>query len=186
MKTVCDLCKRLNNPIRIELLRRAYTSLDGGVNVGIAQDKSGVGVSGTSQYLKQLEDLGILRRERSGKYVNYIADWSAAPAPIAEIAAMLKARFKKGEDVESLVPYFNALMNPFRARVVKYLAKGGDGSKEAIADKFTKFSKTLDRDLKSAVTVGLLTCDDADEGVGTYAYHPPTDEIVLKIIESVE
>ena len=185
MKTICDLCKKLYNPIRLELLKRAYTALDGGVNVGFAQDDSGLGISGTSQYLKQLEDLGLIRRERAGRYVNYLADWSHAPSDIGEIAALLSARFKANGEVESLVPFFGVMMNPLRARVVHYLAKGGDGTKTHLIERFKQSKRTFDRDLKPARDAGLLDMDDDDATAGRYIYLAPSDPIALRIIELI-
>ena len=182
MKTICDLCKKLNNPIRIELLRRIYTA-SYGANVGLTQDGSGLGQSGASQYLAQLEDLGLIRRERSGRYVNYYADWTLASPEIAEIAALLKKRFAEKGDVKRLLPIFAVMMNPMRARVVHYLADGGDGAKEHLIEHFKQNKKTFDRDLKPARDAGLLDMDDDDAGVGSYSYHAPTDPIARRLVE---
>ena len=182
MKTISDLCKKLNNPIRIELLKGVYTSMTGGANVGLMQDGSGLGVSGTSQYMAQLEDLGLIRRKRSGRYVNYLADWSQATPEIAEIAAMLKQRFVEKGDMTELTVVFGVLMNPFRARVINYLANGGNGEKENLIKCFKQSKKTLDRDLKPARDAGLLDMDDDDADFGCYTYHAPSDPIATRLI----
>lgn len=182
MKTVFDLCRRLDNPIRRELLRRVYTSLDGGYNVGLAQDNSGLGMSGTSQYLKQLEELGLIRRERCGRYVNYLADWSVAPTGIRDLAAQFHARFAEGGTLESLAPVFHAVMNPFRGRVLNWLSRGGSGEKSLLCERFNKRREILARDLKPAIDVGLLDMTDDDETAGEYVYCPPTDPLALHIL----
>jgi len=68
-----NLCKLLYNPLKREMLVRIYTSRDG-VNVGALADEMcsrGLVPSGVSQYLKELEGIGIIRRSRAGRYVNY-------------------------------------------------------------------------------------------------------------------
>ncbi len=183
MKTIYDLCRRLNNPVRREFLRRIYTTPDvGGYNVGLAQYNSGVGMSGTSQYLKQLEELGLVRRERSGKYVNYHADWSQAPSAIKELAALFHERFSQQETLESLADVFHVVMNPIRGRVLNWLSKGGSGEKACLCKQFLKRREILARDLKPAVDLGLLEITDDDDAVGEYRYLLPTDPIAQRII----
>ncbi len=182
MKTIYDLCRRLNNPIRREFLRRVYTALDGGYNVGYAQDNSGVGMSGTSQYLKQLEELGLIRRHRSGKYVNYHADWSQAPSEIKELAALFHERFAQKETLESLANVFHVVMHPLRGRIINWLSKGGSGEKLFLCERFQKRREILARDLKPAVDLGLLEIADDDDAFGEYRYLPPADPIAQKII----
>ena len=183
MKTIFDLCKRLDNPIRRELLRRVYTSPDGGANVTLAQDNCGLGMSGTSQYLRQLEELGLIRRQRSGRYVNYLADWSMASPEIQVVAEGIYARFKAGKDIESLAPVFHTMMNPFRARVLNWLLNGGSGEKDVICERFDKRRETVARDLKPAIDDGLLDMTDDDESSGEYLLLKPTDPLALKILE---
>ena len=182
MKTIFDLCKRLDNPVRRELLRRVYTSRGDGANVTLTQDESGVGLSGASQYLKQLEELGLIARRRSGRFVNYLADWSLAPKGIKTIAAMLHARIKEDGTIDSLAPVFHAVMNPFRGRVLNWLMRGGKGDKKFLADRFGKDLRTIDRDLKPAIDAGLLDMTDDDEDVGSYVFVTPEDSIARAII----
>ena len=69
MNGISELCKLLHNPLRLEILRRVYDA-KGGVNVGYLADEftdSGLGLSGVSQYLKQLERIGVVKRERAGR-----------------------------------------------------------------------------------------------------------------------
>ena len=183
MKTIFDLCKRLDNPIRRELLRRVYTSRDGGANVGLAQDNSGLGMSGTSQYLKQLEELGLIRRERAGRYVNYLADWSQAPGAVQEIAALIHRRFSEGGDLEPLEPVFHSLMNPFRGRAIHWLSTGGSGDKAALCERFNKRREVLARDLQPAVEAGLLEVTDDDSETGAYVYRAPADPLARRLID---
>ena len=91
MATVSDLCKLLRNPLRQRLLSRIYLSLDG-VNVGFLVDMlsdAGLNQSGVSQYLKQMEQLGVIRREQAGRYVNYKADTQRANERVARAVRLI-------------------------------------------------------------------------------------------------
>ena len=179
MKKVWDLCKVLENEHRKTLLAEIYKSLDGGCNVGYLVDRmqGKLEAPAVTQYLKQLEQLGLLRRERSGKYVNYYDDLREASHEIREVARMIRHQMREKGAYEDH-RMFRALMNAFRARVCHYLLNGGDGERGAICDRFSHISKYLSRDLEPAVESGLLT-----EYVEAYELTPPDDPIVRRIIE---
>lgn len=179
MKKVWDLCKVLANEHRMVLLSEIYTSLDGGCNVGFLVDRmqGNLEAPAVTQYLKQLEQLGLLRRERSGKYVNYYDDMREASDDVREVARMIRHEMREKGAYEDR-RMFRALMNAFRARVCHYLLNDGDGERHAICDRFSHFSKYLARDLRPAVEAGLLM-----EYVEAYALTLPNDPIVRRIIE---
>ena len=179
MKKVWDLCKVLENEHRKTLLAEIYKSLDGGCNVGYLVDRmlGELEAPAVTQYLKQLEQLGLLRRERSGKYVNYYDDMREASDDIREVALMIRRQMREKGAYEDR-RMFRALMNAFRARVCHYLLNDGDGERGAICDAFSHISKYLSRDLQPAVEAGLLT-----EYVEAYELTPPDDPIIRRIIE---
>lgn len=174
--------KLLNNPLRVELLARIHTSRDG-VNVSILADEMeqrGLGVSGVSQYLKQLEAFRVIRRERAGRYVNYIPTLQGADPKIAEAVELIVKNPGKRKSFE---PIFAALMNPFRARVVAAIAAAGEISGEEICEKTNHQMKYLKRDLQEAVDAGLIDPNDSDPQAAVYRYLPPTDQIARRLVE---
>jgi len=183
MVAICEMCKLLNNERRLEILVRVFGAKDG-INVGYLADDmqdSGLGLSGVSQYLKQLERLGIVRRVRAGKYVNYEADTRRADPKVREaVAAIVPAVRKKGS--AALLPVFGALMNPFRAGVVAAVAKAGAIPAEEICEKTNHQMKYLKRDLQEAVDAGLLDPDDSETAVAMYRYVEPRDPVARQIV----
>jgi len=179
MKHVWDLCKVLENEHRMMLLAEIYKSRDGGCNVGYLADRmlGKLEFPAVSQYLKQLESLGLLRRERCGKYVNYLDDMREAEDGVRQVARMIRAEIKE-KGMYDDHNMFRALMNAFRAKVCRYLMEGGNGEKSVICDKFKHFSKYLVRDLQPAVEAGLLS-----EYVEAYELMLPADPIVRRIVE---
>ena len=141
------------------MLRTIYDSRDNACNVGVLADlfrDGGLKVSGISQYLKQLEELGVIERRRSGKYVNYLARATNASMPVAK--ALELALSHSDAEVSRV---FGILRNPFRARAVAYLAKGGAGDAPTMCERLNHMTKYLKRDLQPAVDGGLLTVDDS-------------------------
>jgi len=183
MAPICELCKLLNNPVRLEVLLRTYAARDG-MNVSIlASDMqmSGLGLSGVSQYLKQLERLGLLRRMRSGLYVNYYADAKEALPKVRQALNAIVASAGKDWRVPC-APVFGVLMNPIRARIVAAVAQAGAISAREICEHTNHPMKYLKRDLRPAVEVGLLTADDSDPSVAVYRYIEPQDPTVRLLV----
>ena len=174
--------KLLNNSLRVDLLVRIHTS-KGGANVSMLADvmeQSGLGLSGVSQYLKQLEAFHVIRRERAGRYVNYIPDLVAADPRVRAAVRLIVANERKRQAFEGI---FAALMNPFRARVVAAVASVGEISGEEICDKTNHQMKHLKRDLQEAVEAGLLDPSDSEPRVAVYRYRPPEDRTARKLVE---
>ncbi len=179
MKELWEFCRKLNNPERLGLLKRIYRLKASGSTVNEAVEESGLGQSATSQYLKQLHELGLLRRERGGRLVGYYADSSEATAKIAEIACMMYRRFQKADCDMSFVSILGVMGNAARARMVAYIAQGGNGDKIALAEKYNKPTRIITRDLEPACDCGLLRLGHDD----TYVYQPPPDPIAQRIVE---
>ena len=187
MATVSELCKLLNNPLRLKMLMRVYASRDG-VNVGILVDEmlnEGLNQSGVSQYLKQLEHLGVIRRERAGRYVNYYADCTNCDSQVAEAVRRIVDRVRANGDLD-FTRFFGVLMNPFRAAVITYLAAGNAGDPAAICTAFGHQRRYLRRDLQVALDEGLLAVDDTSEFLGVYSYVKPSDKFVAALVRLCE
>lgn len=178
---ICELCKVLNNPLKFEMLLRIHSAKDG-VNVGVLADEMlsrGLVMSGVSQYLKQLESIGVIRRSRAGRYVNYFPDLRNAAQDVRAVVEALVAR--KG-DYEALLPYFAALMNPFRAKVVAAVCKAGAIPAVEICEKTEHQLRYLKRDLQAAVDAGLLWADDSEPSMAVYHFDKPTDPIAELLV----
>jgi len=178
---VCELYKLLYNPLRMEMLRRVYDSRDG-INVGLLVDemtKHGIKQSCVSQYLKQLEGVGVIVRRRVGKYANYFADCSNAPANVRNAVREIM-RYHDRHPRYDVGPVLGVLMNPFRAAVVRAVANAGRMSGPTICVKFAHQPKYLKRDLQAAVDAGLFAMDDSEEPV--YRFVPPSDTVTDKLI----
>jgi len=182
MKQLHDLCKLLNNPRRLDLLVRIYVERRDGLNVGLAVEDAGLKQPSTSAYLRQLEDIGVIRRERSGRFVNYYANARSARDEISVVADMIMERVRRNPDDRGFAAHFAVLMNPFRLRVLHCLCGKGSASRTSLCEKFDKEPRILTRDLKPAVAGGLLALDEDDNG-GTYRYLPPDESVTRRIIE---
>ena len=183
MNAICELCKLLNNPLRIEILLRTYATRDG-MNVGVLAGEMlrfGLGLSGVSQYLRQLERLGVVRRERTGRYVNYLPDMRAATSAVQQLVTLLLKESKKS-DLSGRIPVFAALMNPFRARVVAAVARARAIPAVEICEKTLHSRKHLRRDLQAALDAGLLAVDDSDDDLATYRYVSPSDPVARQLV----
>lgn len=183
---LCEMCRKLNNPKRFDFLVRLYRDPQemefAGFNVGDAQDKSELMQPATSEYLRQLADLGLVRRERHGRLVHYYPDFSAAAFCVREIAGMMRTRLLSGSGDCSFRDVFPVLMSGFRASVVRYIAGGGDGRVEMLCARYRKRASTLINLLDPAVEGLLLELDSNDEN-GVYRYIPPEDPIARRIVE---
>lgn len=179
---ICAFYKLLNNPLKVDLLVRVHKAREG-VNIALLADmmtNSGLGLSGVSQYLKQLQSFNAIRRERTGQYVNYVAKTQGADEKVKEAIGIVVANERKRE---KFGPIFAAMMNPFRAKVVAMVAEAGSMSGEDICEKTGHQSKHLKRDLKEAIEIGLLVADDSDAKIATYRYNPPQDPILVRLVE---
>lgn len=179
MKEVWEFCRKLNNPERLGLLKRIYRLRAAGSTVNEAVEESVLGQSATSQYLKQLHELGLLRRQRSGCHVEYYADSSDAPSKIAEIACMMYKRFQKENCDMSFTSILGVMGNAARARMISYIAQGGNGEKFSLSEKYDKPIRIITRDLEPACDCGLLMISQED----IYVYQSPTDPIAQRIVE---
>lgn len=183
---LCEMCKKLSNPKRMDFLVRLYRGVgglcDGGMNVGHAQDGSQLFQPATSEYMRQLADLGMIRRERSGRLVNYYPDYSNATWAVREIAAMIMRRLREQDGNMSFVPIFHVMMGRIRARIVRFIAAGGCGCVEYLAEKFELRQGDLRHFLKFAEEGQILRCN-SDDPDGVYEYITPADPIARRVVE---
>jgi len=177
MATICDLARLLANPLKREMVLRVYAARDG-FNVGLLADEmhqKGLGMAGVSQYLRQLEQIGIVRRYRAGRYVNYVGDARAANPAVRKALELVLGRMRRGKGGFERV--FGVLRNPFRAAVVSALSKGRRLSAATICDRTGHNIKVLKRDLQEALDAGLIETDGE-----TYCFVKPGDDAVAQLI----
>ena len=184
MVEIWELCRKLSNSERRALLRMVCNSRDG-LNVGIAQDGAeGLKQSGTSQYLGQLWKLGLIRRGRSGKFVNYYPDAENAHALIRDVAVALQDRFRSedndGSANEDYLPVMRVMGHAMRARIIGMLAREGTLSVDYLCDKTGLAAKALARHLKPAMEIGLVE----EVGHGSLKIKTPDDSIAQLLVKS--
>ena len=183
MKEVWELCRRLNNPTRLKLLMDVYSQkLDDGLNVGIAMDDNSLKQPATSSHLSALASLGIIRRCRSGRFVNYYPEISDESPRVAEIARLIRERWRTNPHNLAFSEVFPVMMNAFRAKAVANIALTDGITLLELAEKYDKEMRLVTRDLKPAVEGGLLSVS-AEGPDGIYAYIPPADPIARRIVE---
>jgi len=155
-----------------------------GLNVGIAHNcAEGLKQSGTSQYLGQLWKLGLIRRMRSGRFVNYYADAENAHALVKDVALALQERFRAevgGVHDEGYISVMRVMGNAMRARVVGILAREGSATSGYVCDRLGLSLRALERHLKPAIDISLVDCD-AD---GNLRFNMPSDPIAQLIVKS--
>lgn len=184
MVEMWEFCRKLSNPERLGLLRQVSEAREC-LNVGVAQEGApGLKQSGTSQYLGQLWKMGLIRRLRSGHYVNYYADAENAHASIRDVAVALQNRFREesrnNRRDESYVQVMRIMGNAMRARIVGKLAREGLMTLDYICDRLGMDAKNLIRHLKPAIDAGLVECD----ANGFLKLNRPTDLIAQLIIKA--
>ena len=183
MKEVWELCRRLNNPTRLKLLMDVYSPhLNDGLNVGIAMDDNSLKQSATSSHLAALASLGIIRRCRSGRFVNYYPEISDESPNVAEIARLILERGRKNPRDLAFADVFPVMMNAFRAKAVANIALTDGITLLELAEKYDKEMRLVTRDLKPAVEGGMLSVS-AEGPDGIYTYIPPADPIARRIVE---
>ena len=166
MVELCNLCKLLANPLRLEMLGRVHLAVDG-VNVSVLADDlslSGIGQSGVSQYLKQLASAGVVRRVRAGRYVNYVR----CDPPVSVVRKAVEAIVQR--------------MRKSRDRDFAYIFNAGAISAAEMCERLDHQVKYLKRDLQCAVDAGILSVDDSDSQLAVYRYIEPSDVLVSQIV----
>lgn len=179
---LCDMCKKLSNPKRFDFMVRLYRDVVDGFCVKNAQDGSGLYLPATSTYLRQLHDLGLVRRERTGKFVNYYPDFSRAVYPVKEIAGLIVDRLRNGSGDLSFSPIFRVMMSPTLASAVRMVAANGALAADALAERFGMRVGDLRTYLKPAAEGGVMYCD-SDDPDGLFRYVTPADPIARRIVE---
>ena len=184
MIEIWELCRKLSNHERRALLRMVCNSKDG-LNVGIAEEESnGLQQSGTSQYLGQLWKLGLIRRVRSGRYVNYYPDAENAHVLIQDVAVALQERFRsEDKDTtpnEDYLPVMRVMGHAMRAKVIGMLSREGTLSLDYLCDKTGLTAKSLARHLKPAIEIGLVE----EIGDGSLKINTPADPIARLLIKA--
>ena len=183
---LCEMCRKLSNPNRLDFLIRLYRGVEtpdfAGFNVSGAQEGSKLNQPATSEYLRQLADLRLARRERVGRQVIYRPDFSRATIPVAEIAAMIAERMRGRSDDISFGPIFRVMMGSLRSRVVRHIASGESGVVEFLCERFGVRESDLHRALRPAIDADVLSLDVKCLD-GTYRYITPADPIARRIVE---
>ena len=182
MNNIWDLCKLLNNPKKMRLFQSICLAGKQGVSVMALTEEmgeSGLGKSGISQYLKQMAQLGLVRRDRKGATVVYFYDVGRARKEVREVAEMIATRISLGGDM-GFVQALRTLMNPFRAKVASLIYHKEAGDSGEICKRMMCSSARLYMAMKLGIEDGIFTYEG-----GKLALQASGDVIIQRIIELV-
>lgn len=183
---IWELCRLLKNPKRLDLLARIYREKPGGELCGYmvkeAWNEGMLNQAATSEYLKDLARIGLLRRARRGRMVNYAPDCSNAEPAVRDFAELLRYQMTHGSYDMRFSAYLPPLSNAFRARVIHAVAMRGRMATDELCRLFNKERWALIRDLEPAVKGTLLDSDDGTDPE-FYIYAPPDDPLAQRLVE---
>ena len=159
------VCRAINNPIRLEMLRFIAQSPGQALNVVQVGDLVGLKKAAASQYLKSLATAGFVDVERSGKFVACSCVKSSMTAAGA-IYETLKTLFPKPKRVFALPPKtgwqdellekINAFSFHVRISILRELLQHGLLGFEQLQLKTKLPPKTLKRQLGLLISAGVV------------------------------
>ena len=159
------ICRAINNPIRLEMLRFIAQSPEQALNVVQVGDFVGLQKAAASQYLKSLATAGFVDVERSGKFVVCSCVKSSMTAA-GIIYETLKTLFPKPKRVFALPPKtgwqdellekINAFSFHVRISILRELSQHGLLGFEQLQLKTKLPPKTLKRQLGLLISAGVV------------------------------
>jgi len=174
MERYCNMCRRLANAERVNLLRTVMTILDpGGLPVQHLAELAGMKVSATCQYLSQLEsECGFVESVRQGRYVLYRTATRFDSDRTARIVAALSDRFRREEDgrfvwcksartIPAFLAVMPALQNEARLGVLAAIRTGGPLTKNDLVHRLGMSEVNVRRHLRVLEKCGLVLRNDA-------------------------
>ena len=181
------VCRAINNPIRLEMLRFIAQSPGRALNVVQVGDFVGLQKAAASQYLKLLATAGFVDVERSGKFV-VCSCVKSSESSAGIIYEVLKTLFPKHNRVfvmgtktrwhSELLPKINAFSFHLRISILQELLQHGRLGFEQLQLNTKLPAKTLKRQLGVLISAGVV---DPQESTGT-GYNLSTQKDSLKDI----
>jgi DNA-binding transcriptional ArsR family regulator len=186
MIEICNLCKLLSNPLRLDMLVRVYSASDG-ANVGVLADelgRSGIGQSGVSQYLKQLAEAGFLSVERTGRYVICSGEPEKA-SPVYKLQMVLARIFAASCELDwqkPLLTTINAFAHHVRIRILQSLAACPRCGFEELAKATDLPFATLRRQLGLLIAAQVVAACEASDGSRIYELGKPSAPLARTLL----
>ncbi len=185
-----DVCRKLANEERVDVLRRVMISSEEGLSVGQVADMVRLEQPATSVYLAQLErDCGLVAAKREGRYCVYRAEPDKSDGRIAAIFDALRTFFRaessrfvfvNGErpDTPAFVSVLPALANETRVRLLGYIRR------ERHTDKGNtmKSSGLTEVNVRRHVAC-LAECGLVEVNGCAYTWREPSDAVSRLFIE---
>ena len=165
------ICRAINNPIRLALLREIMTSPSGGESVVQAGERLGCKKSLTSQYLKKLAEAGLLSVKRSGRYAvcSSVNLWRSSVSRLQIALAEFFAKRRSDAETEAVLATANALAHHGRIRILRTVAERR-GINFADLAKQTGFPfATLRRQLGVLIDADVIAPGEDADGFRTYS-----------------
>jgi len=191
MERYCNMCRRLANPERVNLLRTVMTILEpGGLPVHHLAELAGMKVSATCQYLAQLEsECGFVESVRQGRYVLYRTATQFDSDMTDRIVAALSDRFRREEDglfvwrksarpTPAFVTVMPALENESRLRVLAAIQAAGPHTKNGLVHRLGMSDINVRRHLKVLESCGLVARNNAQ-----VEYRAPEDQLAQLFVQ---
>ncbi len=185
---IWKLCRLLKNPKRMELLVKLYRECQKPsdcINVSAIQCSARLELAATSEYLKDLMQIGLLQRKRCAQEVVYYPDLSRAKPAVRKFGIVLRSQLISGKCDFGFTCAFPSLSNASRAKAIKLLSDFGALERSRLCEMLNKNPKNLSRDLLRAKKDGLIDYGSEDDDA-IYTYLPPTHPVIQMLVDLVE
>lgn len=173
---IWKICRALNNPIRLKLLRMVMTSPKHKINVLEACDALGLKKSLSSLYLKRLAEAGFLRVERKGKFVACSAALGGR-SKIERLQTALKELLssKNGQNwTEPILTRVNAISHHGRIHILRFIAENSDVMFKELSSGVGMPKTTVFRQLGVLVRAGFVAVN-CENSLHSYRLAPQKD-----------
>lgn len=180
-----QVCRVLNNRLRLALVREIAQSPNRALNVVLAGECIGLQKSAASQYLKQLAGAGILEVERSGRFVICSGEPQEG-APCGVLRQELLALFDSPaveERTELLFLKANALAHHGRQRILRCIAQRGACTVLEVVREVDMPYATVRRQVEMLAAAEILIAGELTRQGILYSVAPQDDPLAKVLVE---
>lgn len=184
------VCRAIDNPIRLEMLRLIAQSPERALNVLQVGEFVGLKRAAASQYIKQLSTAGFVDAERSGKFV-VCSCCKCSESAAGIIYETLETLFPKSDRVFATPPKsgwqdeflekINAFSFSVRISILQELSRHGRVGFEALQSQTKLPAKTLKRQLGVLISAGVIEPQEST-GAG-YCLSTAKDRLLEALIK---
>lgn len=179
------VCRALNNPLRLALLREIICSPNRALNVVLTGEILGLKKSVTSQYLKQLAEAEILEVTRTGRFVICSGEPQEKSMRFRLQCALMEhfdANISE-EKTARLLTKLNALAHHGRVKIVRLFAARERLSCAEVARSVDMPLVTVLRQLDCLVGAEVLLAEADESGRVFYSLAPQHESMASILLE---